>query len=150
VNDRVLFDWAMEKTRFGMAQVRADGALPLELARRKRAWRYHLFAALPLFFLAEAGDKNGLDIFVENDDALKRLGDLCLRNLGHPDDFKTLTGEEQDTDRAGTSSDLGWVEIYDWHYPGNPLAAAALEKFRPVKQSRMGGDITSLYAPPSP
>lgn len=144
LNDREMLDWGVSRARQGIAQIRPDGTLPLELARGSRAYLYHNFAAMPLFLLAHAAERNGIDLFSENDSALKRLGALCLKNLGNPEDFKELTHEEQDIARAGTSSDLGWVEIYRKHYP-DPAADAALKTFRPMKQSRFGGNITLLY-----
>jgi poly(beta-D-mannuronate) lyase len=144
IDDRELFNWALEKARFGIGQIQADGTLPQELARGRRAYLYHLFAAMPLFMMANAAGKNGVDLFHENDSALRRLGRLSLQNLGHPDYFVELTHEEQDLTRAGTPSDLGWVEIYRQHY-SDAAADAVLKEFRPMKQSRFGGNITLLY-----
>jgi poly(beta-D-mannuronate) lyase len=144
-NDHDMFDWAMGREKFGISQIQPDGSLPLEVLRKKKAWHYHVFAAAPLFMLAEAGYRNGVDLFHENDEGLHRLGSLILKNIGHPDDFKRLTGEEQETDKTADSSDLNWVEVYARHYH-DPLAESALEKFRPLKTSRMGGDVTLLYA----
>jgi poly(beta-D-mannuronate) lyase len=144
-HDREMFDWAMEKARFGVEQIDADGSLPLELLRKKRALRYHFYAAMPLFMLAEAGARNGTDLFKYNNQGLKRLGHFDLVNLDHPDELERLTGEKQEMDRAGTSSDLGWLEIYAKHYASDPLAQPALDKYRPMKMSRMGGNITLLY-----
>jgi len=145
INDRAMFDWGVEKARKGIDDIQPDGTLPLELARGKRAYLYHLFAAMPLFMMANAAEKNGIDLFRENDKALQRLGELCLKNLDHPDTFQQMTGQEQDLTHVGTASDLGWVEIYRQHYD-DPRADAALEAFRPMKQSRFGGNITLLYS----
>ncbi|MEZ0226301.1 MAG: alginate lyase family protein [Alphaproteobacteria bacterium] len=142
--DRGLFDWGMEKARFGINQIQADGTLPNELARGRRAYLYHLFSAMPLFMLANAADKNGIDLFQENNGALRRLGNVLLGDLGNPSYFREITREEQDMAHAGTRSDLGWVEIYRQHYD-DPRADAALRAFRPMKQSRFGGNITLLY-----
>jgi poly(beta-D-mannuronate) lyase len=144
IDDRSLFDWGMGKARFGIRQIQADGTLPNEMARGRRAYLYHLFSAMPLFMLANAAEKNGIDLFHENDGALRRLGNVLLGNLGNPSYFRDMTHEEQDLTRAGTPSDLGWVEIYRQHY-SDPRADAALRAFRPVKQSRFGGNITLLY-----
>lgn len=145
IDDPFLFDWAVSKAREGVDAVQEDGTLPLEIARGKRAYLYHLFSALPLFMLAHAAEKNGIDLFHQNNNGLQRLGELCLKNLGHPDDFKKMTGKEQDMAHVGTPADLGWVEVYRRHYR-DPLADAALARFRPLKRSRFGGDITLLYS----
>jgi poly(beta-D-mannuronate) lyase len=145
VDDRELFRWALERARYGISQIQADGTLPQELARGRRAYLYHLFAAMPLFMMANAAEKNGIDLFRENGGALRRLAQVSLRNLGHPRYFQELTHEEQDLTRAGTSSDLGWVEIYRQRY-SDAAADAVLREFRPMKQSRFGGNITLLYS----
>jgi poly(beta-D-mannuronate) lyase len=145
LDDTKLFDWAMDKARVGINDIQEDGTLPLELARGQRAYLYHLFAAQPLFMLANAAEKNGIDLFRENNNGLRRLGELCLKNLGHPEDFERLTGKPQDLTHVGTPSDLGWVEIYRQHY-ADPQADAALQEFRPMKHSRFGGNITLLYS----
>lgn len=148
VNDRAMFDWAMEKTRFGIDQIQKNGSLPLELTRRKRAYHYHFYATMPLFLLAEAGHRNGIDLFKYNGEGLKRLAQFNLANLdGDAALIKELTGLEQDKKRTGTPSDLGWLEIYVQHYPDDTSAQTALKKFRPMKASRMGGNITLLYSP---
>jgi len=100
---------------------------------------------MPLFMLANAAEKNGIDLFQRNDNALRRLAELCLENLGNPIAFQQITGKKQDLNRAGTLSDLGWVEIYHQHYK-NHRADATLQKFRPIKCSRFGGNVTLLYS----
>jgi hypothetical protein len=42
--DEVLVRWAGDTLRMGLCQVRTDGALPLELARGRRAFEYHVYA----------------------------------------------------------------------------------------------------------
>lgn len=142
--DREMFDWAIERARYGIDQIQPDGTLPLEVARGQRAYLYHLFSAMPLFMLANAAEKNGVDLFHENNDGLKRLAKICLDNLDDQSYFVQLTGKKQDMSHVATPSDLGWLEIYYKHY-GDPRAAEALKRFRPVKHSRMGGNITLLY-----
>ena len=144
LDDASLFRWAVAKTREGIDDIQPDGSLPLEMARAERAYLYHLFAAMPLFMMANAAEKNGIDLFSKNGNALQRLGRLCLQNLDRPDYFEQKTGKTQDLTHVGTSSNLGWVEIYHQHY-NDPLADAALQDFRPMKQSRFGGNITLLY-----
>ncbi len=145
IDDAEMFAWAISKARLGINNIRADGVLPLELARGQRAYLYHLFAAMPLFMLANAAQKNGIDLFQQNDHALRRLAELCLKNLGRARDFQQMTGKKQDLTHVGTASDLGWVEIYRQRYQ-DPLADTVLKNLRPMKQSRFGGNITLLYS----
>ena len=146
LDDRDMFGWAMNKGRVGIGQIQQNGTLPLELARRSRAYTYHLFSAIPLFALAEIAEKNGVDLFSFNNEALLRLAQLNLKNIGHPDDFAQLTGETQEQPKRGDNADFGWIELYNIRYPNDPLAQVALNILRPLKSSRMGGDITLLYA----
>ena len=145
INDASFFNWAIDKARVGIDDIQPDGTLPLELARGQRAYLYHLFSAMPLFMLANAAEKNGIDLFHRNDSALRSLAELCLENIGKPDTFQQMTGKVQEMTRAGTSTDLGWVEIYRQHYQ-DLRADAVLQKFRPMKASRFGGNVTLLYS----
>jgi poly(beta-D-mannuronate) lyase len=140
-----MFDWAVDRAKFGISQIQPDGTLPLELARGQRAFLYHLFAAMPLFMLAETAYKNGEDLFTENDHGLQRFGALDIKGVIYPDVFKQLTGKDQVLTHVPSPSDLGWLEIYAQHY-SDPRAPEILEKYRPVNHSRMGGDISLLYA----
>ncbi len=145
IDDASFFNWAIDKARSGIDDIQPDGTLPLELARGQRAYLYHLFSAMPLFMLANAAEKNGIDLFQRNDSALRRLAELCLENIGQPDTFHQMTGKVQDMTRTETSSNLGWVEIYRQHYQ-DLRADAVLQKFRPMKTSRSGGNVTLLYS----
>lgn len=141
-----LFSWAVRRTQIGLRQIQADGTLPLELERRSRAYEYHLYAAQPLYYMAEAAYANGVDLFFGYNRALQRLGALCLKNLGHGDYFRQVTNNTQVVQGYGDADDLGWVEIYNKHYAGDPLAPKTLSKFRPMKSTRLGGDLTLLYS----
>ena len=57
------FDWAMAAYDNGVNQIRPDGTLPLEMARGRRAFHYHLYALAPLVLLAEFGEANQLDLY---------------------------------------------------------------------------------------
>ena len=93
---------------------------------------------------ASLAQKNGVDLFKENDKALKRLARVLIENLENQEYFENLTGEKQNLERTITSSNLSWLEPY-YNDSGDPEALKWLEKFRPVKHSRVGGDATLLY-----
>jgi poly(beta-D-mannuronate) lyase len=145
-NDATLFDWGIEKARVGIAQITKEGTLPLEVDRGRMAYNYHVYAAIPLFMLANAGFKNGVDLYAENDKALERLAGVILKNAenGAPD-FERLTGEKQVTERAVTSNNMSWLEAWYAHSQ-SPAAKPWIDKFRPLYQTRIGGDATLLYA----
>lgn len=144
LDDKKLFDWGIESARIGIRQIQKDGTLPLELARGAKAYNYHHYAAIPLMMTASLAQKNGIDLFKENDEALKRLARVIIENLDNQAYFEKLTGEKQNLERTITSSNLSWLEPY-YNDSGDPEALKWLEKFRPVKHSRVGGDATLLY-----
>ncbi len=142
LDDRELLGWAMEKARYGINQIEKDGTMPHEMARGQMAFNYHLYAAVPLFMLAETARYNGVDLFSENKKGLKRLGKKLLRNADNPADFKKQTGQQQIMNNVAVN--MTWLEIYHMHYPDN-RTARLLKRYRPLKQSRVGGDATFLY-----
>lgn len=146
LDDRELLNWGIEAARIGIRQVQNDGTLPLELSRGPKAFMYHQYAAIPLMMTAALAKKNGVDLFDENDEALRRLGQVIIRNIADQGYFEELTGEKQNLERAVTTSNLTWLEPYYAFYH-DPAAEEWLEKFRPVKHSRVGGNATNLYGP---
>ncbi len=144
LNDRTFFDWGVERAREGITDIAADGTLPLEMARGPKAYNYHHYAAIPLFMIAHAAEKNGVDLYAENNQGLKRLARVLLENIEEPAYFEQKTGEKQNLERTVTRSNLSWLEPYYDHYH-DPVALKWLTTFRPVKHSRVGGDATILY-----
>lgn len=145
IDDQEMFNWAMIKAKESINRIEKDGTLPLEIARGPKAYNYHHYAALPLFMLANAGEKNNIDLFSENDHALKRLARLLIENIDNQRYFEKITGEKQNLERTITNANLSWLEIYYNKYK-DPEALQLLEKFRPMKQSRLGGNATLLYS----
>jgi len=131
-----MFDWAVDRAKFGISQIQPDGTLPLELARGRRAFLCHLFAAMPLFMLAEAAYKNGENLFTENDNGLQRFGALDIKGAINPDVFKQLTGKDQVLTHVPSPSDLGWLEIYAQHYSDPRVPEILKWVFRAGRESR--------------
>ncbi|MCC7425592.1 MAG: alginate lyase family protein [Alphaproteobacteria bacterium] len=153
LDDRALFEWAMERARVGLRQVTAEGALPLEMARGAKALHYHLFALTPLAFLAAMGEANGVDLHAENGGALMRLAALTQAGLADRGRFAALAGAEQDAaavpERLG-GLDLAWAEILLARAPDPRLAAWTAAR-RPLRHRWIGGDATLLFGPvPAP
>ena len=88
LDDDAMFDWAVESARVGLRAVTPVGFLPLEMERGKRALGYHVFASEALVMLAAAARANGIDLFSENDGALRRLTDATLGGLSNSSAFK--------------------------------------------------------------
>jgi poly(beta-D-mannuronate) lyase len=143
-DDKKLFDWSMDKARLGLRQVTAEGILPLELGRKSRAYHYHVFAAAPLVMVAELGLRNGVDLYAERDGALKRLVDLVVANFEDESFFAQKTGVKQDRSGSNKASHFPWLEPY-FARTQDPAAAKVIAKLRPLRETRVGGELTMYY-----
>lgn len=144
LDDRRLFDWAMDKARFGLRQVTAEGVLPLEMARKARAYHYHVFAAGPLVMVAELGAVNGVDLYGERDGALKRLVGLVIANFDDSRFFDERAGVKQDRGGSDKGPHFAWLETY-YARTRDPAALRLLGKLTGLRERRIGGDLTLLF-----
>ena len=119
-----LFDWGMDSFSIVARQVDADGALPLELARRGLALHYHLFAAEPMVVMAELAAPNGPDLYAAENGALPRLVCRAMAGLADPSWFAARAGAAQDV-RPGDLRGLGWLRPFIRRFPDPALAALA-------------------------
>jgi poly(beta-D-mannuronate) lyase len=144
--DRALFDWGLARARIGIAQIRPDGFMPLELERRAMALHYHLFALTPLVVLAELAAANGVDLYAEDHGAIGRLANRVIDGLRDPGPFAAAAGVAQQV-RPARGPDLAWAEPYYARFHDRrlaPLLAAA----RPLRDDRLGGDLTAAFGAP--
>jgi poly(beta-D-mannuronate) lyase len=144
LDDRSLFDWSLEKARLGLRQVTAEGTLPLEMARKARAYHYHVFATAPLVMTAELAARNGVDLYADHDDALRRLVARVIAGFADDSFFAQATAQNQDRSGSSKGPHMAWLEPY-YARIGDARAAAIIGKFRPLKERRLGGDMTLLY-----
>ncbi len=139
-NDRSLYDWGISTYRDGVRQIAADGSLPLEMARGRRALHYHLFAAAPLVMMAEFGEANGQDLYSENHGAVHRLVDRCVAGLEDNSWFAQQSAFPQDTPgNRLTAADVAWLQPYAQRFP-NPAIAQLLARVRSLHVLYLGGD----------
>jgi poly(beta-D-mannuronate) lyase len=142
--DRALFDWGLAEARIGVAQIRADGFLPRELGRKALALHYHLFALAPLVMLAELACANGVDLYEEGDGAIRRLADRVIDGWRDPAAFATAAGVAQEIKLPPRGPDLAWAEPYFARFHDRRLAAL-LAAARPLRDDRLGGDLTAAF-----
>jgi poly(beta-D-mannuronate) lyase len=147
-NDHRLFDWGISRGRVGLAQIQADGTLPLELARKSLALHYHAFALAPLVLLAEIAVANGVPFYDENHGALRRLADKVLAGMDHLEIFEALVNAPQKFTLPPDATHLAWAEAYGARFP-DPRIARWLSASRPLVDMRLGGDQTLTFARPS-
>jgi poly(beta-D-mannuronate) lyase len=144
---RDLFDWGIARGRIGLQQVRADGLLPLELARGKLALHYHVFALAPLVMLAELAEANGVHLYAEDDRALPRLANRVIEGLRDPAPFAAAGGAAQEIQLPPRGTDLAWAEITFARFHDRRLASW-LAAARPLRDDRLGGDLTAAFGEP--
>lgn len=146
-DDRALIDWGIERARLGIAQIDANGALPLELARGARALHYHLFAALPLVMIAELAAARGIDLYAERGGALHHLLKRTLDGVDDPSWFSAQTGKRQGaTGDAPSGGQLAWIEPYFARFPQHKREHL-LERYRPLAHRWVGGNLSLVYRP---
>lgn len=132
----------------GVAQIQANGSLPLELDRKKRARDYHLHATAPLVMIAELARANGIDLYSTRGGAIHRLIDFDLRAVANPTEIEGLAqvkmapipkdGQYLRGDR------LAWIDAYFARFPEKRKLYRINVK-RPIFSSNIGGRITVLY-----
>jgi poly(beta-D-mannuronate) lyase len=138
-NNRKLFDWAVAACRNGIRQITPQGTLPEEMRRGQRALHYHLYAAAPLVYLAEFGEDNSIDLYAEDNHALKRLVDRSIAGLDGSGYFDKVTGIKQDLPDGPPSAEaIGWAKVYVHRFP-DPAISALLAKAPSLGYMYLGG-----------
>ena len=138
-NDRKLFDWALMTYRTGIKEVSPEGTLVEEMRRGQRALHYHLYAAAPLAYLAEYGKVNGIDLYAEDNYALRRLVDRSIAGLEGSGYFDKVTGIKQDLpDGAPSAEAIGWAKVYVHRFP-DPAISKLLAEAPSLSYMYLGG-----------
>jgi poly(beta-D-mannuronate) lyase len=123
-NDRTMFDWCLVAYRNGIQQITPEGTLPDEMRRGQRALHYHLYAASPLVYQAEFGQINGINLYAENDGALKLLVQRATAGLAGSGFFDEKTGIKQDAPNGlPTGEEIGWAKVYVKRFPDAAISA---------------------------
>jgi len=146
-DDKRLVNWGLDSARIGLSQITPEGTLPLEINRGKRARDYHIYAAEPLVATAELARSRGVDLYAENNGALKRLVDRVVASLDDPSFFEKATGAKQEPfpdDGIVPPNRIAWLEIYQSRFP-SPKIEEILAPRRPLASSGLGGDLTLLF-----
>ncbi|MFP5207814.1 MAG: alginate lyase family protein [Acidobacteriota bacterium] len=138
-NDRSLFNWAVAAYRNGIRQITPEGTMPLEMRRGQRALHYHLYAISPLVYLAEFGEDNGINLYAEDDYALKRAVDRSIAGLDGSDYFDKATGIKQDLPDGPPSAEaISWGKVYVHRFP-DPAISKLLSEAPSLSYMYLGG-----------
>lgn len=143
---RDFFDWALGQYRIAAKQVDADGYLPNELKRETRALAYHNYALGPLAMIAAFAKANGVDLR-DSQPAMQRLAGRVLQGVDDPAIFQQRTGEKQELGELQESSKFAWMEAHCWTFGCGEAEKRRMNKLRPLKTYRLGGNLTELFGP---
>lgn len=137
--------WALAKFDEAMGQITEEGYLPKELSREDRALEYLNYAMQPLTLIAVFAEVNGESVYERYREKFRKLTGNVVAGLESPGRIAAVTGYEQITDGLYTAWGLAWME--PWQKTWGPIAGMPefLEKHRPMKSTRLGGDISYLY-----
>ncbi len=131
-----LLDYSRRAFDAGMTDIRPDGTLPMELARRQQALDYTNIALAPLVMAAELAALRGEDWYGRENGAIHRLAARVLTGLRDPKSFAALAGEPSvDVPRGGL---LGWLAFYRLRFPNGVDGAPS----GPFRYPWLGGDMT--------
>ena len=143
VGDEELFDWGIDRARFALSQIRADGLLPWAMEKKGKALLYHIKAVAPLVLSAEVAGANGIDLYSEQSGALRKLVKAVLAGIGGPKAFHGLAPQ------VGVSppdaEDMAWLTVYAARFP-NDVPVRWLHAFRKSESRSLGGDMKLLFA----
>jgi poly(beta-D-mannuronate) lyase len=133
-------DFGADVVREAARAVGADGTLPLEVGRGRRALHYHLFAAAPLVTLAELSAANGADLYGEGGGGLHRLVRRVAGDLRGEGVIAARAGEAQDLRGPADAHavELAWTRPYLRRFP-DPALSVALRPAKAAPDLYLGG-----------
>ncbi|HEX7921297.1 MAG TPA: alginate lyase family protein [Bradyrhizobium sp.] len=144
-----LVDAGMSRARQGIRDIGVHGELERELKRGERALHYHNFALTPLVFCAELASRRNIDLYAENNGAIRRLADLIVRAVQDERSFGALTNVPQQLFPWTFQGDLAWMEPYYARFH-DPRLPSILGPRRPFNNPRLGGNVTASWGAPLP
>lgn len=137
-NRRDDYNWGIGTYDSGVNQIRADGTLPLEMARGSKALHYHLYAIAPLVLLAEFGEANGQDLYAHANGAIHKLIKVSIAGIADPSLFEKATHTKQEVPRNPSGDAIGWAPPYAHRFP-DPFISQYIANARSLSVFYLGG-----------
>ena len=152
LQDRRMVEFGRTVLAQGLRDVAADGSLPAEMARGRKALTYQYFATLPLAALVTIADRNGMPLDGAEEAALERLVAFGLDASRDQGKVEALAHAGQDP--AVTGFALAWNDMLlpymarrDHDLAMAMEGAASRPGMRPAWFVFLGGDVTAAYDP---
>jgi poly(beta-D-mannuronate) lyase len=140
-----LVDAGIARAREGVRDIQATGTLERELKRGERALHYHNFALIPLVFTAELALPRGVNLYEENNGAIRRLASLVIGAVQDPSSFAAYSSVPQQLFPWTFAGDLAWMEPYQARFH-DPRLPALMRERRPFLNPRLGGNVTAAWS----
>jgi len=146
-DDKALLDWSVQTYQRGVCGATAQGALPLEVERGKKALEYHLFALNALVPVAAFAEANDIPAYDMCDGALRKIVNFTLKSIRDPAAMAIAAGKAQEPFVNGMplAQDLAFLEIYHRAFPRTAPMERELLKLRPLIATPLGGNQTLLH-----
>lgn len=146
-NDQ-LSSWGAKTNEMVICSADDDGGLPLEMKRGDKALHYQLHAVGPLVVNAALLNAKFNDSFSVCQGKLDRIVDFTLSALQKPELAAAKAGTEQ-TFSTGKEKleafQIAWLEPY-LKFRQSEKATRLAERYRPLSNSNLGGNLTSQYS----
>ncbi len=146
-DDPVALRWSAWSASFLQCQALEDGSLPQEMRRGKYALHYQLHAISPLVVTTLFLEQQGMSIKGVCDNALDRIVAFAINDIEDGKASEAYSGEVQsyfDGTDTLDSFEMAWLEAYLILSP-NPELDALADEFRPLGNSKLGGDQELLW-----
>ncbi|MCK7614156.1 alginate lyase family protein [Roseibium sediminicola] len=147
LDEPAYLDWGLLSQRIILDTEDPDGSLPLEMRRGKWGLHYQLHAMAPMSvttaLLCQAGYRNSP--YYET--LLEKAVRFSLKGIEDPGIVEAINGKKQ-TVEPGLDNQktfvLAWLEAYlNFNY--DPGLDERLATFRPLNNSKLGGNLTLLF-----
>lgn len=140
-----LIDAGIARAREGIKDIQPNGTLERELKRGDRALHYHNFALIPLVFTAELAQARHVDLYSENNGAIRRLANVVIAAVLNQNGFSAYTSTPQHLFPWTFAGDLAWMEPYQARFH-DPRLATLIARRRPFLNPRLGGNVTAAWS----
>lgn len=147
-NDDAQVAWGAKSTEMVVCSADEDGALPFEMKRGDKALHYQLHAVAPLVVNAVLLKGRAADSFAACDGKLAKIVDFTLSALEKPELAAAKAGAEQSFSTGHETLEpfqIAWLEPY-LTYEKDEKALRFAEKYRPLSNSNLGGNLTEQYS----
>ena len=98
--------------------------------------------------IAPVARSNHVEVTDESHQALSRLAKRIISGFDNPDAFNQKVGVQQDVAFLGQDSTWAWVEGWCALEQCDGEISARLHKKQPLHSTRLGGDLSWLFARP--